>query len=258
MVWLGEGLFVALAVALALGGMLLVRRSVQLSVLEEHREVAGFIYAIIGVVYAVLLAFVVALLWQEQQEARVRVEQEANAIASLYRGAQAFPPAFQTELKGELRAYTEAVLRVEWPEMSVGQTSLETWGRYNRLWQTYLGFRPRNAYESFWYTQALTNLYTLGDARRLRLLSGRIHLPGLMWGVLWGGGVITIAFAYFFGVRNVRSQALMVAALSATIALILFLAMALDRSFTGAIQVGPEAFEQVLFILNNSASSTPP
>lgn len=252
MVWVGAVAFVAAAVLLALGGMLLVRRSVQLSTLEEHREVAGFIYAIVGVIYAVLLAFVVTLAWGQQEEARVRIEQEANAAADLYRGTPAFPASFQTEVRGELRGYLQTVLRAEWPDMRGGRTSLETWRQYDRLWQTYLGFSPRTAHQTLWYTQALTRLNDLGDARRLRLLSGRSHLPGLLWGVLWSGGVITVAFAYFFGIRRVGSQALMVSALAAAIALNLFLVLALDRPFSGAIQVGPEAFEQVLFILDGS------
>ena len=252
MAWLGALLFIVVGVAVSLGGMLLVRRRVALSTLEEHREVAGFIYAIIGVIYAVLLAFVVVVVWQQQEEARVRVEQEANGIADLYRGAQAFPASVRTQLRGELRAYTEAVLKAEWPDMGAGRTNLATWRQYDRLWQAYLKLSPRTAHETLWYRQALERLNDLGDARRLRLLGGRAELPSLMWGVLWGGGVITIAFSYFFGIRNVRSQALMVSALAATIALVLYLAAALDRPFTGAIQVGPDAFEQVLFILDNA------
>lgn len=254
MVWAGALAFVAAAVLLALGGMLWVRRSVQLSTLEEHREVAGFIYAIVGVIYAVLLAFVVTLVWGQQEEARVRIEQEANAVADLYRGTPAFPASFQAQARGELRAYLQTVLRAEWPGMSAGRTSLETWRQYDRLWQAYLGFSPRTAKETLWYSQALTRLNDLGDARRLRLLSGRSRLPGLLWAVLWVGGVITVTFAYFFGIRRVESQALMVSALAAAIALNLFLVLALDRPFSGAIQVGPEAFEQVLFILGESAS----
>ena len=42
---------------LATAGALLVRRWVPVEVLERHNEVAGFIYSVIGVMYAVLLGF---------------------------------------------------------------------------------------------------------------------------------------------------------------------------------------------------------
>ena len=39
---------VVLTVAVAVGGLVLVRRSVALSTLEAHHEVAGFILAVVG------------------------------------------------------------------------------------------------------------------------------------------------------------------------------------------------------------------
>jgi hypothetical protein len=184
MAWLSALLLIVGTVALALGLMLLVRRTVRFSVLEEHQEVAGFIYAIIGVLYAVLLAFIVVVVWEQQAEARVRVEQEANELADLYRGTSAFPPAVRTRLRSDLHAYTESVLREEWPGMSAGRIDQETWRRYDALWLAYLELKPLTTYENAWYTQALERLNTLGDQRRLRLLSGRAHLPGAMWVVL--------------------------------------------------------------------------
>jgi hypothetical protein len=41
-------------VILSIAGTLVVRRLVSVEVLERHNEVAGFIYAVLGVVYAVL------------------------------------------------------------------------------------------------------------------------------------------------------------------------------------------------------------
>ena len=40
-------------------GLSLVQRLVPVSVRKEHNDVAGFIYAVLGVIYAVLLALVV-------------------------------------------------------------------------------------------------------------------------------------------------------------------------------------------------------
>ena len=48
---------------LATAGALLVRRWVPVEVLERHNEVAGFIYSVIGVMYAVLLGFTAIIVW---------------------------------------------------------------------------------------------------------------------------------------------------------------------------------------------------
>jgi predicted membrane chloride channel (bestrophin family) len=78
-------------VLLAVAGILLARRWVGVEVLKLNNEVAGFIYAVIGVVYAVLLGFTTIIVWEQYDKAQAVVDQEANELADLYRNAQTFP-----------------------------------------------------------------------------------------------------------------------------------------------------------------------
>ena len=57
--WLLGVMTVSVAVAASVLGLWLVRRTVPPHTLREHHDVAGFILAIVGVIYAVLLDFVV-------------------------------------------------------------------------------------------------------------------------------------------------------------------------------------------------------
>ena len=84
---------------LAVAGALLVRRWVTVEVLERHNEVAGFIYAVIGVLYAVLLGFTAIIVWERFNEAQTNVEKEANDLGDLFRDAQAFPEDFRKTWK---------------------------------------------------------------------------------------------------------------------------------------------------------------
>ena len=54
-------------------GLVLVQRLVPMTIREEHNDVAGFIYAVVGVIYAVLLALVVIATWEEFGRARITV-----------------------------------------------------------------------------------------------------------------------------------------------------------------------------------------
>jgi hypothetical protein len=74
----------------ALGGLMLVERFVPVDSRLPHNDVAGFIYAALGVIYAVLLALVVIAVWEEYEAARVTVEQEANAAADIFWLANSF------------------------------------------------------------------------------------------------------------------------------------------------------------------------
>ena len=58
-------LMVGVPVGLAWVATLLVHGRTTAVMDEKHNEVAGFIFATVGVVYAVLLAFVVIVVWEQ-------------------------------------------------------------------------------------------------------------------------------------------------------------------------------------------------
>ena len=76
-------------VLVAVVGLLVVQRLVPSERREEHNDVAGFIYAVLGVAYAVLLAFVVTAVWQDYEMAQTNAESEAHELAGRFqRGAE--------------------------------------------------------------------------------------------------------------------------------------------------------------------------
>ena len=257
--WFLSLLLIGGTVPLSIAGTLIVRRLVGVEVLERHNEVAGFIYAVIGVLYAVLLGFTAIIVWEQFDKAQAGVDQEANQLADLYRHAQAFPDDTRRTLETQLRAYANLVVEKEWPAMaertSNSETwemySPETWEMYNQLWRTYQQFQPQNDHERIWYAQSLTRLSQLGDQRRLRLLSSRSEgIPAVMWIALLGAGGVTIGFSFLFGTRSAVAQVLMTSALAMTIAVVLLSIVALEEPFRGITRVDPGAFDQVAYILD--------
>jgi hypothetical protein len=105
------------------------------------------------------------------------------------------------------------------------------------------------------YNQVLEQLHGLADARRERLLAASEGLSTILWVVLIGGGVITIAFTYLFGLENTVVHTLMVAALAMILSSSLFTVAALDHPFKGDVRIHPAAFEQVLERIQQSKLS---
>lgn len=249
--WLYGAAFIGAVVTTALGGMLWVRRSVAFELLESHNEVAGFIYAVVGVIYAVLLAFVVTFVWEQHETAETRVEQEANELGDLFRDTEAFPQEVRIHLRGRIRHYVSTVKDLEWQAMRKGEPSVEAWDAFNELWQAYVDYVPDTAQEKIWYGETVVDLNEVGDFRRLRLLSNSATVPEILWITLVIGGAITIGFSYFFGAKSFFVHALMVVAVSSIVALILFVTLALNHPFRGLAPVTPAAFEQLLNIFDS-------
>jgi hypothetical protein len=172
--WFWSLFLIGTTVLLSIAGTLLVRRLIGVDILERHNEVAGFIYAAIGVVYAVLLGLAAITVWERYDRAQASVEQEANDLADLYRDAETFPSDVRTQLKDQIREYVRLTVQKEWPAMAVGKSSPEVWDAYVQLWRTYYQFSPGTDQEKTWYSQSLTKLNDMGDQRRMRLLSGRV------------------------------------------------------------------------------------
>jgi hypothetical protein len=227
-------------------GLRLVRRKVPLPVLETQHEVAGFIIGVLGAIYAVLLAFVVVVVWNQFEDAKATVGKEANQLNDLTLIAQGFDAPTQHRLFEAIRVYTETVMDDEWKTMAEGKASQKAQTAIENLWQIYRELEPQTNRENALYGESLDRLSEVSDSRRLRIYASQDDIPLVIQVILWGGGLITIAFTYFFGVKSIRSQALMTAALAGEIAFILFLIVALDNPFHGYLRVTPEPMQRVL------------
>jgi hypothetical protein len=244
--WLVGVVIVGVSVLLAHLGLRLVRRRVPLSVLETHHEVAGFIIGVLGATYAVLLAFVVVAVWDEFGEAKATVSMEANQLIDLSRMAQGFPSPSQQRIQEVLRAYAQSVVDDEWETMSRGQASPKTQAAMDELWQLFREVEPQTNRENALYAESLGRLNQLSDSRRVRVHASGDDIPTIIQILLWGGGFIIIAFTYFFGVKSIRSQALMTAALAGEVAFILFLVVALDNPFHGYLRLSPDPMRHAI------------
>lgn len=250
---------VGLSVGLALLGQALVRRRVPHATLVAHTVVAGYVYATLAVVYAVILAQVVVAAWDGYEEARAAAEAEASAALDLFRLAEGFPQPARGEIEAALIAYARAVVDEEWPAMaSRAAPTAEAAARVVALYRVYDRVEGGALATSARYAASLDELDELDDARGLRLLASRRGLPGLMWTVLVAGGVLTVGFAYFFGVENRIAQGSMLAALAALIALLLLLVQSLDAPFRGAARLPPDGFGRMLELGEQEAGTLPP
>jgi hypothetical protein len=239
-------LTVFVPVLVAVWGLLLVQRLVPPERREEQNDVAGFIYAVLGLAYAVLLAFVAIAVWQDYKTAQTNVESEAHELSGVYFLASRLPESERTRVQDLARTYARVVVEQEWPMMERGQTSARADSLLRQLRLKLLQFDPHTKGEQVLYERGLTDLHDALDARRSRLLEVREGIPSLLWVVLVLGGVITVSFTYLFGLKSNVAHALMVAALTLLICAILFTIGEFNYPFSGVVEIRPEAFREVL------------
>ncbi len=222
----------------------LVGRLSRRELLREHNDLAGFIFAVVGVIYAVILGFVAIGVWERFAAAETRTYDEATQLVTLYRDAGAWDGG--SALRRELRAYTRDVITRTWPDMESGIDSHVTDVAAERLAHDVIALEPHKPGQAEVHAQMLAAVAkTLGE-RDQRLGEDASGLNAIMWMVVFVGGFVTIAFSLLFGFKATSLQFLMTGSLALLIGLIIFLTMSLDYPYRGSIRVTPDAFTRSL------------
>ena len=222
----------------------LVRKYVAMDFLISHHEVAFVIFLQIGVIYGVLLAFVVSTTWDQYNAAAQRVEQEASSLLELWHLKSVFPAAMQERIGQDLRHYARTVVDQEWVSMAQGQGDSQAENDLEDLQNTYSQFKPQTFGESDFYAESLHYLANIREYRALRLFEARQVIPTVMWGILIIMGICVVGVSYFFGMRYAWSQVVLIMTLVSMIASLLLLIKLLDNPFSGDLRIHPVGFQK--------------
>ncbi len=246
--WLLFILIVGGSVVLAVAGTIFVRQHRKPPTDEAHNEVAGFIFAAVSVLYAVVLAFMVFAVWEAYSNARQAASNEAAALIAVARDTSSLPEPARHQVHDLLREYDEIVTNEEWPAMGQDIPGYDGSPRatqvINEIWAIYQSV-PRSEVDSN-TTIFLTNL---SEQRAIRLQSNE-SLSGAFGIVLVVGAVCTIAFCLVLHMEDARLHAGMTVVLTALIASCLWLILEINQPFVGSVSVSPEAFEHALHVLD--------
>jgi hypothetical protein len=240
--FLGAGA-VALAVAFAVVGVLLFRRRVASVVQEGHNEVAGYLFAAVGVAYTVVLAFVVVSVHDQYQESNSAATKESAVLVSLYRDSMALPEPAQPEIQDAIRSYIDTVEKDEWPAMARGEHSERARDAFDRIEHTFRRVEPQTTKQQIVYAESLRRLNDVSDLRSARTIESSSGLPGLLYFVLLVGAMMLVGFSFFFRMDHRGVQIVLTSILAVFIALLLFLVFELDYPFSGSTGISSSVFE---------------
>ena len=240
--WLWGPIVIALFIGAASGGLLIFHRLVHVKVRRAHNDLAGFTFAIVGVLYAVLLAFIAIATWESFSRASDIVEDESDYAGGMYLDTAGLPEAKGQEIRDALAKYVSVVVDVEWPIQRSGKTPDQGWKPLRDLATAIATIHPQNSGEAVIEAEMLKTWNLLYNARSARLSAVQGHIPGVIWAIVFFGAAITTGYTYFFGYEHFGMHLAMTATLAATLGLIIVMIIALDWPFRGEISVSPDPF----------------
>jgi hypothetical protein len=233
---------------LALAGIRLRRRCISHADLNRDLAAAGVLLNIAGLLYTLLLAFMVVGVWESYNRAEAATDLEAASLMTIYRLAQAYPgqDAQAQALGAAVRNYAASVVHQEFPAMARMRRSPETARAIDALWQAASALDPRSPREANLQDMVLRQMDIIDEARVTRLYTANRGMPGSLWAVVLSLTGLTLGLSLFVSTAGAWQEKLLLGALALAAALVIFTVVQLNYPFVGHVRVPEEGFDELL------------
>lgn len=232
-------------------GLKLVRKYFPENVLRDNHEAGGFIFNAFGLIYAVLVAFVVFATWTEYDNSKKNVVKESIELTDIYNNSKALPEEFRQQANALIKTYAEDVVNDEWNKLEESLISEKAGNSFRKLWEFYITIDVSKLKNEPAYSEILKHLNDALEYRRMRHFDANNKIPGIIWSVLLFGALVNIIYTYFFYAKNIRHQLMMSSALIILNTLILYMIFLLDNPFRGYMKVDSKPFEYIIQFINS-------
>jgi hypothetical protein len=255
LVW--AAVILVVAVAVAIGAMLLVRRRAPEGSYFSDGDRASGVFGVLATGFAIFAGFVIFLAFTSYDQSRAGAERESLLVAQQYETAQ-FLPGIRDRLAGELVCYARSVVEREWPLMEDGElgAALNPWGV--ALFRTIESAKTSTPEEEAAFSKWLDQTSDREQARQDRVHGAAGITPATVWVVLLLTAVIVFAYMLFFAdpAEMKRSQAMLIGSATMVVGVTLLAIYALDNPYRpGLGSIRPVAMERTLTILDEARAA---
>jgi hypothetical protein len=235
-------------VGITLGGMLVfapVRRRLQ-ERFSRSSEQAAYFGTQIWLAYTLILSLTAVGAWSEYQAASEKVSREVSSLEVLQRGALLYPEPVRGQIDELVRDYARTVATKEWDEQRVGLHPSAAKHRFAAIVRLLGDYEPLNLPDRMVHAETLRQLTTASETRRARIHATGTSLPTVVWIVLLVGAAIALTGATLFvTVDDTTLHLVLVGCMAAFVGLVVFVTVALDHPFQGAVTPAPDGFNLI-------------
>ena len=222
----------------------LLHRIVRHDAFRRH-EVGYAVFLQLGVVFAVLLAFVFNEVWSDYNVAAQAINSECAGLHGVAILSDRLPPPARDAIPRDLGAYLTTVINREWPDMRQRNESRVTASYFQSLWHT-IETAKMNSADTEIRGQMLTLLGAAHQSRETRLFQMTQGVPALIWGMLVIFAAGLIGCMLVFAAEALISKAVWVGFFTSSLTLALLTVHVLDFPFESALQLPSRDFNETL------------
>lgn len=215
----------------------------RLKIQRAHNEVTGFLFLAIASFYALLLSFIVLIVWEELNDTRQTVTREGSSAMGLYRDIKFYPDTLASQqLMAVYLDYVYNVIDDEFPGMAEMQTSRKTPESFDKVFYHLEHLQPQTPFQIQLVSEMFTNLNALAMNRGLRLATMETEIAPPLWLPIILGALLTLLCAMLLDIEHKRMHIVLNAMLGAFIGTFLFIIILLDHPYAGSFNIQPDAY----------------
>jgi len=222
-----------------------------------HNDIAGYISAIVGIVYGVLIASIAVVVLENSDAARNAVDLEAGLMVNVFADAKSLSAPTWTSMRSNLFAYSESVIDAEWPDMRRGDTPSAGRRYLYGMRAALAGFAPQDRREQVYLEETLKSLNDLVLARRSRVYTAQHYVSPMIWRFLITSSIVTLLMTFVFGVKQYWAHLAMCCLLASTMGFVFSLIIVVDDPFLWQSGIGQAPFVEALTIMHQLDGSGP-
>jgi len=245
-IWIIVLVISVFSVSISLVGFKLIHKFYQYEHLEKFHNVTSYIFNAYGLLYAVVIAFVVYINWSDYNNAQESFYNESNHISNIFHIVQGFQEPLKTDLMKNIINYTDNIYTNEIAEMKYGKYTYEGNITYIKLWDDFLNIDVKKLENPVLYEQCIRELNQISEFRRFRFFYLSNTIPKLIWVIMLLGCVFSFSFSFFFGMRTKFPYLLLVIGFTFINILLLYLIYVLDHPYEGVNSISYLPMEKMI------------
>lgn len=196
-----------------------------------------------GGLFALIVAFSAAGIWNDAVSARTAVQREADAVETALTLSVVLPEETRSELTSGLQAYLREVVAIDWPAMA--RSRLLSDPVFDQSEKHLLGaihlVSRQNAAAA--YSPLLNQLLEIRHARQARLAASIAGITWAQWCAMWLISTTTLLAIIICNSHAFRMQVVAAHLYLLVASAAYFVILAHDRPFVGRISIQPTAFQ---------------
>jgi hypothetical protein len=231
------------------GGLALFKRYFEhrLSLGLESNEALNFFAQCVGVAYGILIGLTAVACWDNFEEVEKIISEEVSAVGDFHRLTYAAHGASAERMRVLSLQYLEAVIQEDWPSANRGETIQGSLKPFHQIREILYAMNPVGGKEERIFAELVESFRSLTLVRQERInRSVEDAVPGVFWGVLLAGGLITTFMIFFVHMPSMVVRYILMVSYCLIMGSLYFLIAVIDHPFRGGVHVSAEPYQHLL------------